>query len=152
MRFFGIFDFQEFLVILFKNHHFPKKIFSGVDEEKNFFGSCDVKKFFGSSGVFGNSSARHMHDPVLDFLGTSLIPELCANVAAGSASYRHFTLVSVPAVWALPYQFSRTILYDFNLPIISAVLTIVTLGIQFRIHNVFINKFHHRQDRRNVIL
>ena len=36
MRFFGIFDFQEFLVILFKNHHFPKKFFSGV-----FIIACD---------------------------------------------------------------------------------------------------------------
>ena len=51
MRFFGIFDFQEFLVILFKNHHFPKKFFSGV-----FIIACD------SSATRKNSKKTRKHE------------------------------------------------------------------------------------------
>ena len=43
-----------------------------------------------------------MQDPVLDFLGSSLVPVLGADVAAGAAGHIHLGLVGVTAVGADP--------------------------------------------------
>ena len=39
-----------------------------------------------------------MQHPLLNFLGPSLIPELCADVTAGSSGNIHFILVLILAI------------------------------------------------------
>ena len=43
-----------------------------------------------------------MKDPVTNFLGAALVPELGADVAAGTAGHIHFALVGVAAFGASP--------------------------------------------------
>lgn len=43
-----------------------------------------------------------MKHSLFNLLGSSLIPELCADIAACTAGYAHLILVAVATVWALP--------------------------------------------------
>ena len=70
-----------------------------------------------------------MKHTILDLLGTTLIPELGANVSAGPAGYTHFILVTVTAFRAFPDQFAIVILFDQNFPIITADVTVIAFGI-----------------------
>ena len=48
--------------------------------------------------------SRKMKYTFLDLLCTSLIPELCSNITAGTACDTHLVLITVTAVWAFPDQ------------------------------------------------
>ena len=93
-----------------------------------------------------------MQHPVLDLLRTSLVPELRTDIAAGSPCHTHLRLITVSAVGALPYQLAALILYDLNLTVVAADLTVIRLRIQLRIHDVVINILHHGEHCRNVVL
>ena len=76
----------------------------------------------------------------LDLLCSSLIPELCSDVTAGTSCYiteysdRGFRSSDIPTPAFHPRR------HDLDLSVISAFLTVITLGIQFRIHDIIINK------------
>ena len=92
-----------------------------------------------------------MKDSILDFLCTSLIPELCSNISTSTSCNIHLILITVSAVRAFPYKLSVIISYNLNLACVAAFLTIITLRIQFRIHDIIINKTDYLKNRRNVV-
>ena len=55
------------------------------------------EKFF-----WGVNVTLQVQDPVTNFLGAALVPELGADVAAGTAGHIHFALVGVAAFGASP--------------------------------------------------
>ena len=91
-----------------------------------------------------------MQHAILDFLGTALVPELGADVAAGSPGYAHLVLVPVAAVGAFPYQLAVFIFHDFDFSVVAADHAVVALGVQFGVHDIFINVLHHREDSGNI--
>ena len=93
-----------------------------------------------------------MQHPFLDFLGSSLVPELSSDVAAGSSGYVHLILVRVAAVGALPDKLSMLILFDFNLAVLATDLTVIALGVKLGVHNVIVNKLHYRKHRVDIVL
>ena len=93
-----------------------------------------------------------MQHPIADLLGTSLVPELGADVAAGTACDKELVLVAVAAVRALPHQLASLILNNLDLAVIATLLTEITLGVQLRIHNIIVDKLHHRENCRNISL
>ena len=64
-----------------------------------------------------------MQHPIADLLGTSLIPELSSDVAAGTACDKELVLVAVAAVRALPHQLASLILNNLDLAVIATLLT-----------------------------
>ena len=93
-----------------------------------------------------------MQHPIADLLGTSLIPELSSDVAAGTACDKELVLVAVAAVRALPHQLASLILNNLDLAVIATLLTEITLGVQLRVHNVIVDKLHYRENCRNISL
>ena len=75
-------------------------------------------------------------DSLLDLLRPALVPEIGADVAAGASGHIHLVLLSVAAIWALPYQFPVIVVHDLNFPRVSADLAVIALRIQLRIHDV----------------
>ena len=69
-----------------------------------------------------------MQHPLLDFLSTSLIPELSTDITAGTASYIQLGLVGIAAVRAFPYQLTVLVSFDLDLSVIAAHLTVIALG------------------------
>ena len=88
-----------------------------------------------------------MQYPVLDLLGTSLIPELCPDIPAGPACHEHLVLILITAIRAFPDQLPGLILPDNDLSVIAAAFTEIALRVQLRVHNILIDKLHHRQDQ-----
>ena len=80
-----------------------------------------------------------MKHSLFNFLCSALIPELCSNVAAGSARHAHLVLVTVTAVRALPDKFAVLVIDDLDLSGITAFHTVIALGIQLCVHNIVIN-------------
>lgn len=80
-----------------------------------------------------------MSDAFFDFLGAALIPELGADVSAGTTGNVHGFLVGVAAVRAAPDQLVAFVFDDFNFAFVAALLAIVRFGVQFSIHDVIVN-------------
>ena len=93
-----------------------------------------------------------MEYPFFYLLRSALIPELSADITAGAAGNVELVLVTVPAVRTFPYELAVIVLDDLYLAVISAYLTIVALGVEFRIHNVFIDEFHYLYNGRDIVL
>ena len=93
-----------------------------------------------------------MKNAVLNLLCSSLIPELGSDITAGTTGNTHLGLIPVSTVGAFPYQFAVLILNDPNLSIVAADLTVITLGVQLRIHDILIDVLHNRKYRRNILL
>ena len=101
------------------------------------------------------ASKKHVlqvKDTVTDFLSSSLVPELCSDVSAGTAGNGHLILIVVSAVRALPDQLTGLILDDLDLAIVTTTLTVIALRVQLRIHDIVIDELHHGQNSRNVVL
>ena len=81
-----------------------------------------------------------MQNSLLDLLRSSLIPELRSDISAGTSCNIQCILVAVSAMWTLPYELSFLICYNLDLSVISTLLTVIALCIEFRIHNVVINE------------
>ena len=92
-----------------------------------------------------------MQHSVLDLLGTALVPELGADVAAGPPGYVHLILVPVVAVGALPHQLA-VVLHDLDLAVKAADLTVIALGVQLGIHDVVVNELHQTEHCGEVVL
>ena len=88
---------------------------------------------------------------LFNFLSSTLIPELSADIAAGTTSHVHLALIGVAAVGTLPYQLP-VLLDDLDFSVEAAHLTIIALGIQLRIHNMIVNELHYRQHRIQILL
>ena len=71
-----------------------------------------------------------MQHALADFLRAALIPELSSDIAAGTARNVHFALILVAAVGADPHQLAVLILFDGNLAVKAADLTVIALGVQ----------------------
>ncbi len=92
-----------------------------------------------------------MHHPVANLLRSALIPELRADVTAGSPRDVHGGLVSVATVRTLPDELACVVARDANLTIVPAFLTVVTLGIELGVHDMFINVLDNGENRWNVL-
>ena len=93
-----------------------------------------------------------VQNSVLNFLRSALIPELSADIAAGTACNIHLVLILITAVRASPNKFSVLVLNDFYLAVIAAALTVIALCIKFCVHNIIIDKAHYLKHGRNIIL
>lgn len=92
-----------------------------------------------------------MQYPVLDLLSAALVPILCSDISAGTACNIHFALIRISALGADPNQLS-VIFADFDLTIEATCLTVVALGVQFRIHDMIIDILHDFQNGINILL
>ena len=89
-----------------------------------------------------------MHYSFLYLLSASLIPELRADIAAGTARNVELGLVAVVALRTLPDELA-VVIYDLYLAVVAAALAVVALGIQLGVHYVVIDKsddFEHGGD------
>ena len=93
-----------------------------------------------------------MEDSVLDFLRSALIPELRPDIAAGAPCDIHLRLIAVAAVGAFPHQLARFVRDDLYFAVIAADLTEIALGVEFRVHDIIVNKFHYGKNGGNVVL
>ena len=80
-----------------------------------------------------------MQHAVLDFLRSALIPELRADIAAGSSCNIHLVLVTVVALRALPEELS-VLLNNADFAVVAANLTVVALCVQLSVHNVVVDE------------
>ena len=76
-----------------------------------------------------------VEDSVLDFLCTALVPELGADVAAGTAGDIHLVLIGVAALRAAPDELAA-LLNDVDLAVPAADLAVVRLGVQLGVDDV----------------
>ena len=93
-----------------------------------------------------------MEHSFLNLLGSALVPELGADIAAGTSCHIQRILIPVAAVRAFPFQLAVLSSHDLNLAFITAVLAVIALCVQLRIHNVVINKADHLKNCRNIVL
>ena len=92
-----------------------------------------------------------MQDPILDLLGTALVPVLGTDIAAGTAGDVHLVLVAVAAVGADPDQLAVVFL-DADLAVVAAALAVVGLGVQLGVHDVVVDELHDFQNGVDVLL
>ena len=78
------------------------------------------KKTAGAVFAYGAAVGLQMQYAVFDLLGTALIPELGADVAAGPSGDAHFVLVAIAAVRAFPDELAVFVFDDLDLSIIAA--------------------------------
>ena len=93
-----------------------------------------------------------MQFPLFNLLRPALIPELRSDVSAGPTGYRHLGLITVATVRALPYEFAVFIFYNTDFAVVIAFHTVITFGVQFRIHDIIIYELYDIQYCWNVIL
>ena len=92
-----------------------------------------------------------MENSLLDLLCPSLIPVLRSDVSAGPSGDVHRVLIAVPAVRALPDQLVVLVSDDHDLSVVSALLAVVALGVELRVHDVVINVLNDCQDRVDIV-
>ena len=102
--------------------------------------------------VFQLNFMLQVQHTLFDLLGSSLIPELSADVAAGTARHVQLILVGIAAVGAFPDELAVLVLLNLDLPVVAAYLAVITLGIQLRVHDVIVNELHDGQNGFQVIL
>ena len=88
---------------------------------------------------------REVHDPLADFLGAALIPELGADIPAGSSGNIHAVLITVAAIRAFPDELP-VILNDADFAVETAALAEIALRIELGIHDVVIDEFHDSEN------
>ena len=93
-----------------------------------------------------------MQDPILDLLGTALVPILGADIAAGTAGNVHLALVGIAALGADPNELAVGVLLNGDLAVIAAGLAVVGLGVQLCVHDVVVDVLHDLQHRVDVLL
>ena len=92
-----------------------------------------------------------MQHALLDLLRAALVPELGADVAAGTAGDVHLVLIGVAALRAAPDELAA-VLDDLDLAVPAADLTVVGLGVQLGVDDVVVNELHHLQHGLKVVL
>ena len=101
--------------------------------------------------TFSHFMVVHMNISMKNFICSTLIPELCADVSAGSARHVHLILIAVVAVGAFPNELA-VFFHDSDLAVESAYLTVVALGVQLGIHDVVVDKLDDLQHSGQVVL
>lgn len=92
-----------------------------------------------------------MEHPFFDFLSSSLIPELRADVAAGSSCNVKLGLVVVMAFRTFPNKLS--VLFNYaDFAVVAALLTVIAFCVELCVHNVFIDEFNNLKNGRNIVL
>ena len=89
---------------------------------------------------------------VLYFLGTSLIPELCSDISAGTSCHKEGVLVAVATVRTLPDQFAVIVCNYLDLSVLAALFTVVALGVELGVENVVVYESHNFQNCINIVL
>ena len=92
-----------------------------------------------------------MHNALSYLLCSSLVPELCSDITAGSSCYIELVLIIVAALGAYPYELVISLL-DLDLTVISAYLAVVGLGIELGIHDVVVDVLHNGNDSIDIVL
>ena len=82
----------------------------------------------------------------------TLVPELGADVSACPSCHGHGVLVVVAAVRAFPDELAVFIINNLDFSVVAALHAVVALGIQLRIHDVFIDVLHDGNDSGDVVL
>ena len=90
----------------------------------NLYEKRRIPRWQGQRGMF-----LQVQNSVFNFLGTTLVPILGADVAAGTAGHIHLVLVLVAALGAGPDQLA-VIFPNLDLTVIAAALAVVGLGVQ----------------------
>ena len=104
-------------------------------------------------GISGTGIAvLQMQDTIPDLSRTALVPELGADVAAGTSCDIHLRLIGIAAVRAPPDQLVVLIFDDLDFTIVDAHLAVVGLRIQFRIHDRIVDMLHQSENCLNVVL
>ena len=88
----------------------------------------------------------------LDLLGTSLIPVLGTDVAAGTSCNVHLGLIAVVTVGALPNELAVLVVGDLDLTVEAAHLTVVALGVELGVHDVVVDELHYTENSLDVVL
>ncbi len=83
----------------------------------------------------------------LYFLRLAHVPEIFAEISAGTAGYVHFTLVFIVADGAFPL----IIVVDNNFAVEAAHVTIVRLSVKFGILDIVVNEFDNVLYRGKVM-
>ena len=92
-----------------------------------------------------------MKHAFLYFLRSALVPELRADITAGTARDVEFALIAIAAIRALPNEF--TVVFDnLYLAVETALLAIVGLRIELGIHYVVVYEFHYAEHRFEIVL
>ena len=92
-----------------------------------------------------------MQYAISDLLGAALIPELRTDIAARAAGDVQGLLVAVAAMRALPHQLA-VVLHNLNLAVEAALLAVIALGVQLRVHDVVVDVLHDADDGLEVVL
>ena len=101
-------------------------------------GTAGNKKAHSDTGAVGNIKvfnfsvvhiSSQMQYSILNLLGSALVPELGADIAAGSSGNRQLILILISAVGATPLELSVTVLHNLNLSVITAGTAIVGLAV-----------------------
>ena len=88
-----------------------------------------------------------MQHPLLNLLGTPLVPELGSDISACAAGDRHLALVRISAVRALPNKLIVTVRNYSNFACVATFLTAVTLCVKFRIHYIVVDVAQESHNR-----
>lgn len=83
----------------------------------------------------------------LDFLSLTHVPEVLAEVAAGTACYVHFALVLIVADGALPFV---VVVYD-NFAVEAANVAVIRFGVEFGVLDIVVDKAHDVLHRSKVL-
>ena len=82
-----------------------------------------------------------MHHALSYLLGSSLVPELCSDISAGSSCNIELVLIIVATVRAYPNELVVPLL-DLDLSVVTADLAVIGLGVELGIHDVVVDELH----------
>ena len=86
-----------------------------------------------------------------NFLGFPDVPPLFAQVAAGPPHDSHPVPVPVVALGALPGGIAILIRHNLDLAVEAALVAVVALRVELRIHDVVVDELHHAFDGFDVV-
>ena len=92
-----------------------------------------------------------MEYTVFYFLGSSLVPELRAYIAARASCDVHFVLVAVAAIGTLPHKLAVRFLYLY-FAVEAANLAVIAFRVKLRIHDVVVYELDYRKHRLDIVL
>ena len=87
----------------------------------------------------------------LNFLCAALVPVLGSDVTAGAAGNVHCRLVAVSALRAFPDEFAVFVFDYLNFAGVTTFLAAVALGVEFSVHDVFVDVLEKCHYSRNIV-
>ena len=92
-----------------------------------------------------------MQYAILYFLRATLVPELSANITAGTTGNIKFRLITITTMRAFPNQLA-IVFDDGDLAVEAPDLAVVALCVEFCIHDVVVDIVQHLHNRFEVVL